>query len=99
MPTYTRLYRESRSSWTQHWKDKFDMTRHTSLAVTLALLLSAPLAQAIDTAPAGTLQGVVATRAVAPLGAVSLKVDEYKETDVWGRIRSGYAIPDISNSL
>jgi membrane-bound lytic murein transglycosylase D len=24
---------------------------------------------------------------------------EYKETDVWGRIRSGYAIPDVNNEL
>jgi membrane-bound lytic murein transglycosylase D len=37
--------------------------------------------------------------AAAPAGAASLKADDYKETDVWGRIRSGYAIPDISNNL
>ena len=65
----------------------------------LALLLSAPLAHAIDTAPGGALQGAAAARAAVNAGTVSLKVDEYKETDVWGRIRSGYAIPDISNGL
>jgi membrane-bound lytic murein transglycosylase D len=27
------------------------------------------------------------------------KADDYKESDVWGRIRSGYAIPDINNQL
>ncbi|MGX4640038.1 transglycosylase SLT domain-containing protein [Massilia sp. SYSU DXS3249] len=73
------------------------MTRPTSIAAALALLLSASFAQAIDTAPVSALQGAAVTRpATAP---VSLKVDEYKETDVWGRIRSGYAIPDINNSL
>lgn len=35
--------------------------------------------------------------ALQPFPAV--KVDDYKETDVWGRIRTGYAIPDIDNSL
>ena len=25
--------------------------------------------------------------------------EQFRETDVWGRIRSGYAIPDVSNSL
>ena len=74
------------------------MTRSTSIAAALALLLSAPLAHAVDTMSSSALQGVAA-RAGAPTGAVSFKVDEYKETDVWGRIRSGYAIPDINNNL
>jgi membrane-bound lytic murein transglycosylase D len=75
------------------------MTRPTAIAAALVLLLSAPLAQAIDTAPVSTLQSAAVTRPAAAAAAVSLKVDDYKETDVWGRIRSGYAIPDISNSL
>jgi membrane-bound lytic murein transglycosylase D len=74
------------------------MTRPTSIAAALVLLLSAPLAHAIDTAPVNALQNAAATRPAAA-GSVLLKVDEYKETDVWGRIRSGYAIPDINNSL
>lgn len=80
----------------------YDMTRQTSIAAALVLLLSAPFAHAIDNAPVNALQSAVAARpaaATAPAGAPSLKVDEYKETDVWGRIRSGYAIPDISNNL
>ena len=71
--------------------------RTTSIAAALALLLSSPFAHAIDTAPNSTPQGAAVTRPA--VGGMSLKVDDYKETDVWGRIRSGYAIPDISNGL
>jgi membrane-bound lytic murein transglycosylase D len=80
----------------------YDMTRHTSIAAALVLLLSAPFAHAIDNAPVSAVQNAAVMRpaaVAAPVGAASLKVDEYKETDVWGRIRSGYAIPDISNNL
>jgi membrane-bound lytic murein transglycosylase D len=80
----------------------YDMTRTTSIAAALVLLLSAPLAHAIDTASVNALQGAAVMRpaaAPAAAGAASLKIDEFKETDVWGRIRSGYAIPDINNNL
>jgi membrane-bound lytic murein transglycosylase D len=78
----------------------YDMTRTTSIAAALVILLSAPLAHAIDNAPVSALQSAAVMRpAAAPAGAASLKADDYKETDVWGRIRSGYAIPDISNNL
>jgi membrane-bound lytic murein transglycosylase D len=78
----------------------YDMTRTTSIAAALVILLSAPLAHAIDNAPVSALQSAAVMRpAAAPAGVASLKADDYKETDVWGRIRSGYAIPDISNSL
>ncbi|QNA88654.1 transglycosylase SLT domain-containing protein [Massilia sp. Dwa41.01b] len=80
------------------------MTRKHSIATALALLLSAPLAHAIDTAPVSAMQNAAVARPALGTGPaafsnVQLKVDEYKETDVWGRIRSGYAIPDISNNL
>ena len=75
------------------------MTRYTSLAAAIVLVCAAPLALAIDAAPANATQSATLGRAAAPATAASLKVDEYKETDVWGRIRSGYAIPDINNSL
>ena len=78
----------------------YDMTRTTSIAAALVILLSAPLAHAIDNAPVSALQSAAVMRpAAAPAGAASQKSDDYKETDVWGRIRSGYAIPDISNNL
>jgi membrane-bound lytic murein transglycosylase D len=31
--------------------------------------------------------------------ALTLKADDYKDADLWGRIRTGYAIPDINNEL
>jgi len=80
----------------------YDMTRPTSIAAALVLLLSAPFAHAIDNAPVSAVQNAALMRpaaVAAPAGAGLLKADEYKETDVWGRIRSGYAIPDISNNL
>ncbi|MFC5511268.1 transglycosylase SLT domain-containing protein [Massilia jejuensis] len=77
----------------------YDMTRTPSIAAALVLLLSAPFASAIDNAPVNALSSTAVMRPALPAGAAALKVDDYKETDVWGRIRSGYAIPDISNNL
>lgn len=77
----------------------YDMTRTTSIAAALVILLSAPFAHAVDNAPVSALQSAGVMRPAATPAAASLKSDDYKETDVWGRIRSGYAIPDISNSL
>jgi membrane-bound lytic murein transglycosylase D len=72
------------------------MIRKTVATAALALLATSPLALAIDKAP---LAAVSHAAAAAPLAPGLLKIDEYKETDVWGRIRSGYAIPDLDNSL
>lgn len=73
-----------------------DMIRSTLATAALALLATSPLAHAMDN-PA-TLAAPIA-RSALPLAANAIKVDEYKETDVWGRIRSGYAIPDVNNNL
>ena len=75
-----------------------DMIRKTVATAALALLATTPLTYAMDNAPAAVNANAPAFRPVAP-SAASLKVDEYKETDVWGRIRSGYAIPDLDNAL
>jgi membrane-bound lytic murein transglycosylase D len=85
----------------QHWKAMHDMIRKTIVTAALALLATSPLIHAMDTAPMGAASatGALNARSPAPLAPGLLKVDEYKETDVWGRIRSGYAIPDIDNSL
>ncbi|WP_342119614.1 transglycosylase SLT domain-containing protein [Pseudoduganella sp. OTU4001] len=59
-------------------------------AVLIALALSAAVPAASSLA------------ATEPAKSVVLQVpavEEYKETDVWGRIRSGYAIPDVNNAL
>ncbi|WP_436106567.1 transglycosylase SLT domain-containing protein [Massilia sp. LjRoot122] len=77
-----------------------DMIRKTVATAALALLATSPITYAMDTAPAGAAPAaVLSARSAAPLAPGLLKVDEYKETDVWGRIRSGYAIPDLDNSL
>ncbi|MCS0596892.1 transglycosylase SLT domain-containing protein [Massilia agri] len=73
------------------------MIRSTLATAALALLATSPLAQAMDN-PA-SLAAAPITRSALPLAANAIKVDEYKETDVWGRIRSGYAIPDVNNNL
>ncbi|MCD2516254.1 transglycosylase SLT domain-containing protein [Massilia sp. G4R7] len=74
-----------------------DMIRSTLATAALALLASSPLAHAADNAAGVT--GAPVARAALPLAPGVIKVDDYKETDVWGRIRSGYAIPDLDNSL
>ena len=90
-------------------------TRTSAALAVLALLGTAPLSHAMDAAPLSAVQATIQTQAIqttrssfqitpAPLKADALKVDalkadEYRETDVWGRIRSGYAIPDLNNAL
>ena len=82
------------------------MIRKTLVTATLALL-AAPMTYAMENAPAAAGSAVVyspATSAPNQRAALSttpalLKADEFRETDVWGRIRSGYAIPDIDNNL
>ncbi|TFW18030.1 transglycosylase SLT domain-containing protein [Duganella callida] len=82
-----------------------------SAALAALLALSAPmLAQAHDEA----LDLPTATTALSPLPksasldvsavkpakpAKAIDEDAFREKDVWGRIRSGYAIPDVNNDL
>ncbi|NYE60868.1 membrane-bound lytic murein transglycosylase D [Duganella sp. 1224] len=84
-------------------------TPKSAVLATLVALLAPALSQAYDHAP--DLPTV--TTALSPLpkfpvpDVTSLKtksaklVDEeaFREKDVWGRIRSGYAIPDVNNDL
>ncbi len=80
-------------------------TRNTSAIAAFVMSLAPALSNAMDSAPAAAAP--VAAVSAAPLAAksalqpfaVSTKVEEYKEADVWGRIRTGYAIPDIDNQL
>jgi membrane-bound lytic murein transglycosylase D len=85
----------------QHWKAMHDMIRKTVATAALALLATSPL-HAMDNAPsanAPAAANALNARPALPVAPGLLKADEYKETDVWGRIRSGYAIPDLDNSL
>jgi len=76
-------------------------TKRTSFALAaLALLAASPICSAFEAAPlATTLTTASTTRTTLAPALSPAKLDEYRETDVWGRIRSGYAIPDLSNSL
>jgi membrane-bound lytic murein transglycosylase D len=76
-------------------------TRNTSALAAFVLLLAPALSHAIDSAPATAVAAAApAVSKAAQYQAVpSLKAEEYKEADVWGRIRTGYAIPDIDNQL
>jgi membrane-bound lytic murein transglycosylase D len=81
----------------------------SAVLATLVALLAPALSQAYDHAP--DLPTV--TTALSPLpkypvpDVTALKTksaklvdeDAFREKDVWGRIRSGYAIPDVSNDL
>ena len=82
-----------------------DMIRTTLATAALALLATSPPSHAADlhgidnAAPAGAPAVRPAPASQLSLTPGVIKADEYRETDLWGRIRSGYAIPDINNSL
>ena len=74
--------------------------RPTFALAALAFLAASPLSFAMDAASLPTVQSAaVGSRTAAAPSQVQSKLDEYRETDVWGRIRSGYAIPDLNNAL
>ena len=81
------------------------MTRTTASLAAVVLMLAPVLSQASDaTAPAASAAPAfnASTARYTPLAAspaLTLKADDYKEADLWGRIRTGYAIPDINNEL
>jgi membrane-bound lytic murein transglycosylase D len=81
-------------------------TRNKAALVSVFVLMLAPALSHADNAPAAPSASALSGAAVAAPAAKpllpqypSFKAEEFKETDVWGRIRTGYAIPDISNVL
>jgi membrane-bound lytic murein transglycosylase D len=76
-------------------------TRITPALAALGFLLAPSLSHAIDSAPNAALQASAqpAARAALPQSLAPLKADDYKDPDLWARIRSGYAIPDVDNAL
>jgi membrane-bound lytic murein transglycosylase D len=70
-------------------------------ALALAAVLLAPAAShAIDTAPLSAAQASAQlARAALPQALAATKADDYKDPDLWARIRSGYAIPDVNGAL
>lgn len=88
LATYTAFLYTVRSGLNADAKPMPLPFRHTLAWCILALAGSLPYAHA-DDAPA---------QASAP-ALLLLDADEYHETDVWARIRSGYAIPDLNSAL
>jgi membrane-bound lytic murein transglycosylase D len=78
-----------------------ETTRISQAVAALAFLLAPALSHAAVDNVAGTTQSVPAlvARAAQPQQPGAVKADEYKDPDLWGRIRSGYAIPDLDNAL
>jgi membrane-bound lytic murein transglycosylase D len=77
-------------------------TTRTTKALALAILLAPAIGLAAESSSSPISQSNTSVSAAvlaktASLGAV--KGDDYKDPDLWGRIRSGYAIPDVDNTL
>jgi membrane-bound lytic murein transglycosylase D len=74
-------------------------------ALAALLLLSAPLASQAGESASGPINTSNAlSLRLSPLESypqakVAKLAEEYREEDLWGRIRTGYAIPDIDNPL
>jgi membrane-bound lytic murein transglycosylase D len=70
-------------------------------ASTLAVTAVPAAATAVRPAqPAAAVRSpLIATPVALKTQAPIAKVEHFKEADVWGRIRTGYAIPDLSNEL
>jgi membrane-bound lytic murein transglycosylase D len=77
-------------------------TTRTTKALALAILLAPAISRAADSVPS-TISQSISTAAIAksaaPASLNALKGDDYKDPDLWARIRSGYAIPDVDNAL
>jgi membrane-bound lytic murein transglycosylase D len=78
-----------------------ETTRNTYALAALAILLAPSVSHALDTAPLSVVQAgtQLAARPSLPQSLSPLRADEYKDPDLWARIRSGYAIPDVNGSL
>jgi membrane-bound lytic murein transglycosylase D len=77
-----------------------ETTRISQAVAALALLLASGLGHAADNAYGASQVSIVAASRATPAQATgAVKGDDYKDPDLWGRIRSGYAIPDLDNSL
>ena len=79
-------------------------TTRSTYALAIALLSGPVISHAADSAPSPIAQssGTSATavaKSILPQALTPVKADDYKDPDLWARIRSGYAIPDIDNTL
>jgi membrane-bound lytic murein transglycosylase D len=76
-----------------------ETTRNTYALAALAILLAPSVSHAIDTAPLTVVQANAQLAGRPSLSLSALRADDYKDPDLWARIRSGYAIPDVNGSL
>ena len=76
------------------------MTRKTVTLAALMFLAAPAISYANDfsATPQVIVPGAVRITPMSPPQSV-LKAEDFKEADLWGRIRTGYAIPDIDNAL
>jgi membrane-bound lytic murein transglycosylase D len=80
-------------------------TTRSTYALTIALLLGPAIGHAADSAPSPIAQSsngssaAAMAKAILPQALTPSKADDYKDPDLWARIRSGYAIPDVDNAL
>jgi membrane-bound lytic murein transglycosylase D len=80
-------------------------TTRTTQALALAILLAPAISHAADSTSSTISQSNTSVSAAAPGKPVlpaslsAARGDEYKDPDLWARIRSGYAIPDVDNTL
>jgi membrane-bound lytic murein transglycosylase D len=80
-------------------------TTRTTQALALAILLAPAISHAADSASSTISQsnpGISAAalgKPVLPASLSAARGDDYKDPDLWARIRSGYAIPDVDNTL
>jgi len=79
-------------------------TTRTTKALALAILLAPAIGLAAESSSSTISQsnlGVTAAALAKPALPASLSAakDDYKDPDLWARIRSGYAIPDVDNNL
>jgi len=97
------IYSKSGSSRAQQWNAMHKKTRTTPALAAFVVMLAPAVSHAVDHTPA-TLAYQASTQAAKPglqpfPAAAVFKSDELRESDVWGRIRTGYAIPDLANGL
>src|SRR5437763_7308699 len=78
-------------------------TTRSTYALAIALLMGPAIGYAADSAPSPLAQSSASSAALAKSmqlqSLAPAKADDYKDPDLWARIRSGYAIPDINNNL
>jgi membrane-bound lytic murein transglycosylase D len=84
----------------------YETTRNKSAAIFATILLAPLLGHAADSAPGPTVlspasqsSSAAMARSLLPQALTPGKLDDYRDPDLWARIRSGYAIPDCDNAL